>query len=51
MTRLPNYPGITMEIDRGSMNNRDYVYHMEKNGFYSGELEIGIASDIYNNKF
>ncbi len=30
------------------MNIREYVKNINTLGFYGGELEIGIGSDIYN---
>jgi hypothetical protein len=37
-----------METEQGPMNKRDYVEHIDQEGFYGGDLEIGITGDIYN---
>ena len=48
MRRRDSYPDITLETESGPMNIREYVKNINTLGFYGGELEIGIASDIYN---
>ena len=46
MKRRDSYPDITLETESGPMNIREYVKNINTLGFYGGELEIGIASDI-----
>ena len=48
MRRRDSYPDITLETESGPMNIREYDKNINTLGFYGGELEIGIASDIYN---
>ena len=45
---LPNYPDIKLETEHGPMNIRNYVEYIAQDGFYGGDLQIGIAGDIYN---
>ena len=37
LNRLPNYPDITLETEHGPMNIRNYVEHIDQDGFY-GEI-------------
>ena len=48
LNRINNYPDITIETELGPMHLYDYIHHINNPGFYGGELEITIASDIYN---
>ena len=48
LSRSINYPDITLNIERGPMWTREYINLISDNDFYRGELEISIASSIYN---
>ena len=48
LNRLNEYPDITIDTEEGTMLLREYVNHINTLGFYGGELEIHIASQIYN---
>ena len=48
MARLNNYPDITIDSERGLINIRDYILNMDRLGKFGGELEIGIAANIYD---
>ena len=48
MARLKNYPDITIDSERGPINIRDYILNMDRLGTFGGELEIGIAANIYD---
>ena len=37
-----------METEIGPLSIRDYINHINQLGFYGGEIEINIASDLYN---
>ena len=45
---MPNYPNITFQTERGPMSINEYVDNILPIGFYGGELEITIASSLYN---
>ena len=46
--RQNNYPDITIETEEGPMHILNYINHMQKDGFYGGELEISVADELYN---
>ena len=48
LNRINHYPDITIETELGPMHLHDYIHHINNPGFSGGELEISIASDIYN---
>ena len=48
MKRRDSYHDITLETENGTMNIREYVNNINTIGFYGGELEIGITSELYN---
>ena len=48
LNRLNEFPYITIDTELGPMLFREYVNHINILGFYGSELEIHIASQIYN---
>ena len=46
--RIHEYPDLTLNIEEGPMNIRKYINNINRNGFYGGKLEIGIAAILYN---
>lgn len=46
--RSANYPNITLNSEIGPMNILDYISNNTNKGFYGGELELSIASELYN---
>ena len=37
-----------METEKGPLRIRGYINHINQLGFYDGEIEINIVSDLYN---
>ena len=48
VNRINIYPDITMFSELGPLPIREYIDHIKENGFFGGELEISLASSIYN---
>ena len=48
LLRINSYPDISIETEVGPLHVRDYVPKIIFIGFFGGELEISIASNIYN---
>ena len=46
--RINDYPDITLDTEEGPIHIHDYIPRILEDGFFGGELEISIASDIYN---
>ena len=46
--RINDYPDITLDTEEGPIHIHDYILRILEDGFFGGELEISIASDIYN---
>ena len=46
--RSANYRNITLNSEIGPMNILDYISNNTNKGFYGGELELSIASELYN---
>ena len=48
--RRNNYPDITLGNEIGPLHINVYIDHFQNDQFYGGELEISIASSLYNIK-
>ena len=48
LLRINSYPDINIETETGPLHIRDYAPKIIEDGFFGGELEISIASNIYN---
>ena len=46
--RRNNYPDITLDSEIGPLHINQYIDHIQEDKFYGGELEINIASSLYN---
>ena len=46
--RRNNYPDITLDSEIGPLHINEYIDHIQNDQFYGGELEISIASSLYN---
>ena len=46
--RSANYRNITLNSEIGPMNILDYISNNTNKGFYGGELELSIESELYN---
>lgn len=46
INRINDYPDITIETELGPMLLHDYIHRINNPGFFGGELEITIASNI-----
>mgnify|MGYP002627227859 CR=1 FL=1 len=46
--RINDYPDITLDTEEGPIHIHDYIHRILEDGFFGGELEISIESDIYN---
>ena len=45
---INDYPDITIDIELGYTNIRNYFNHIQNSGFFGGEIEISIAVYLYN---
>ncbi len=48
LIRQNKYPDITLDKEEGLRYIINYINHMQKEGFYGGELEISVETKLYN---
>ena len=46
LARHNNYPDITIDLEKGSINIREYILNINNIKKFDGELEIGIELSI-----
>ena len=48
MTKINTIPNVIIERGRGRMRIHEYIYTINQDSTYRGDLELSLSYDLYN---